>query len=100
VTFDQSQQAADMCDLGMSEERAEQTRAPDETINFWDRLEEIKFCPELLEEFILRNPSPVGPVVSASWSIDDTEILFKTAYKQLQYFARHGGPDISHLREV
>jgi hypothetical protein len=85
----------------MPEEMEGRTRVSDEAINFWDRLPEISFCPELLEEFSLRSPQPARHVgIFTSWSIDDANFLLKTADAKLQRFARRGGPDISNLRKV
>jgi hypothetical protein len=95
----QSHQAMDTCDP-ILQEREEQITTPDENINSWNKPSHIKFGPELLKNFTPPNPPPVRPAVLATWSINDIDSLLKTAYSELQYFTRHGGPDLSNLRRV
>jgi hypothetical protein len=95
----QSHQAMYTYDF-MLTENEEQTTPPNGNIDPSDKLSYIEFDPELLAKFRQRNPPPARPAVLATWPIDDTDPLLKSAYSELQCFARRGGPDLVNLRGV
>jgi hypothetical protein len=96
----QSHQAMDTYIDPILKAGEDQMTTHDGNINSRHKPSHIKFSPELLKKFALQNPPPARPAVLVTWSINDTDPLLKTAYLDLQHFARRGGPDLSNLRRV
>jgi hypothetical protein len=61
---------------------------------FWDKLSRVPLCRRALREFNRRADRPIAPQQRAKRDIEDDQV------KQLQRFARRGGPDLRSIRGV
>ncbi|KAH8726657.1 hypothetical protein GQ44DRAFT_758609 [Phaeosphaeriaceae sp. PMI808] len=59
---------------------------------FWDKLSRVPLCRRALREFNRRAVQPTAPQQRAKRDVEDSKV------KQLQRFARRGGPDLSNIR--
>lgn len=61
---------------------------------FWDNLSRVLLTPRALKEFDRRTEWPAVPVPPEQIRKEDIDLV------QLKRFAKHGGPNLSHLRAV
>jgi hypothetical protein len=61
---------------------------------FWDKLSRVPLCRRALREFDRRTIRPITPQQRAKRDVEDSQV------KQLQRFARRGGPDLRCIRGV
>ncbi len=62
---------------------------------FWDKLSRVPLCRRALREFDRRAIRPIAPQKQcAKRDVEDSQV------KQLQRFARRGGPDLRSIRGV
>lgn len=66
--------------------------------SFWNTLTKIWLTRGALKEFDLRHIPEAGP--RCYTPLPSSKSLDGQARRRLKQFARHGGPDLSHLRGV
>ena len=63
---------------------------------FWDSLSRLWLAPDALRELDRRNP----PLCTITPPTADISVYLKRCPKDITHFARHGGPDLSDIRQV
>ena len=63
-------------------------------LEFWDKLSLVPLCRRALREFNRQEVRPITPQQRAKRDVEDGQV------KQLQRFARRGGPDLRSIRGV